>query len=263
MTLSLKRAAAALAAGTLLVACAPSPAPTPSATSTDGGAPAPAGAVTVLAAASLKGAFTDLSADFTAAHPGTSVTFSFDGSNSLVDQLDGGARADVLATADQPTMDRAVAADLVEDPDPFATNVLTVVTPPDNPGRVTGFDASLNGTRLVVCAPTVPCGAATRRLADSDGLSLAPVSEESKVTDVLGKVTSGEADAGIVYTTDAAGAGDKVKTFAIEGADEARNDYPIAVVADAQNPVGAQAFSDFVRGPQGRQVLAKYGFGEP
>ncbi|WP_246227166.1 molybdate ABC transporter substrate-binding protein [Propioniciclava coleopterorum] len=262
MRLRIRRVGAVLASLAVLGGCAASPA-VPSATPTGTGPAAVSGEITVFAAASLKGAFSDISAEFVKKHPEAKVTFSFDGSNSLVDQLDGGARADVLATADQPNMDRAVAAELVGPPQPFATNVLTVVTPPDNPGRITGFDASLDGKRLVICAPAVPCGNATAKLAQASGLTLKPVSEESKVTDVLGKVTSGEADAGLVYTTDAAGAGAKVKAFPIANADVARNDYPIAVVTGAGNAAGGEAFSAYVRSADGRAVLATYGFGEP
>lgn len=262
MTFPVWRTAAILTTLALLGGCSAAPAaPSPSASVT---APAAVtGEITVFAAASLKGAFGDIATDFAQRNPSAKVTFSFDGSNSLVDQLNGGARADVLATADQPNMDRAVASKLVATPQQFATNVLTVVTPPDNPGNVTGFDASLEGKRLVICAPAVPCGNATAKLATAAGLTLKPVSEESKVTDVLGKVTSGEADAGLVYTTDATSAGAKVKAMAIPQADLAKNDYPIAVVDQAANKAGGQAFSDYVRSADGQAVLAKYGFGKP
>ncbi len=258
----MRHAGAVLASLALLSGCAAAPAAPSVAPS--GSAPGTvAGEITVFAAASLKGAFTDISTEFGKRHPETTVTFSFDGSNSLVDQLDGGARADVLATADQPNMDRAVSSQLVAPPQRFATNVLTVVTPPDNPGQIAGFDSSLDGKRLVICAPAVPCGNATAKLAQASGLTLKPVSEESKVTDVLGKVTSGEADAGLVYTTDAAGAGAKVKTFPIANADLAKNDYPIAVVDKAGNKAGGEAFSAFVRSAEGQAILATYGFGKP
>lgn len=257
--IALRHIAATLLGLALLGGCSSPAMPPPSASGTN----APSGMITVFAAASLKGAFTDISTEFTKKYPDAKVTFSFDGSNSLVDQLKGGARADVLATADQPNMDKAVTAKLVDTPELFATNVLTVVTPPDNPGTITGFDSSLNGKRLVICAPAVPCGNATKKLADASGLILTPVSEESKVTDVLGKVTSGEADVGLVYTTDATTAGGKVKAFPISNADVAKNDYPIAILGSASNAAGGAAFAAYVRSEAGRAVLAKYGFGAP
>lgn len=142
----------------------------------------------------------------------------------------------------------------------FATNYLVLITPADNPAGITGFDSSLDGTKLVICAADVPCGAATLKVAEANGITLNPVSEESKVTDVLGKVTAGEADAGLVYATDAASAGDEVKTFDIPGATDDPNTYWIAKVTDAPNPQGADEFISLITGP-GADKLAEYGFG--
>lgn len=230
-------------------------------TTAEGGS---SGELTVLAAASLHGVFEDLAEVFTEQHPGTEVTFSFAGSSDLVAQLDAGAPADVLATADEATMARAVEAGTVAgEPQVFAHNVLTLVVPSGNPADVTGLDDSLDGAALVVCAPQVPCGAAATTLAQLSGVTLAPVSEEGSVTDVLGKVTSGQADAGLVYRTDAAGAGDAVETIAVARADEAVNSYPIAVTADAAEPELAAAWVKVVLGPEGRQSLEDAGFGTP
>lgn len=242
------RAAGALlaAAALTLTACA--------------GAPAAPRVTTVFAAASLQGAFTRLAG----LDPSLRVRFSFEGSSSLVDQLAGGARADVLATADERTMRRAVDGELVTGtPAAFATNHLVLVTPPGNPARVTGLDSSLAGRKLVVCSGGVPCGTATRTLASRLGVRLTPVSEEQKVTDVLGKVTSGEADAGVVYRTDAAAAGARVETMAIPGAEKVVNRYLVAAVAGAPDAGGARRFVELVRSERGRQVLASYGFGAP
>ena len=218
--------------------------------------------LTVFAAASLTDPFTELAEDFEEANPGVEVRLSFDGSSGLVDQIAGGAPADVFASADAKNMDRAVDEGLVAgEPVLFATNVLTLITPPGNPAGITGFDESLDGTRLVICADGVPCGNATRALAESAGLELQPVSEESKVTDVRGKVTSGEADAGIVYTTDATAAGDAVEAIEISGAEDDPNRYPIAVLAEAEHPDLARQFIDSVTGRDGQAALASYGFG--
>lgn len=245
------RRAALVAATILLTACGQTTA------DPGGGAGEPEAApVTVFAAASLHKAFPEVS-------EGMRVDYSFDGSSGLVDQLRGGAPADVFASADSTTMDRAVEEGLIDgEPVMFATNRLVLVTPQGNPAGVTGFDSSLGGTRLVVCAPEVPCGAATFGAAERSGLGLAPVSEESSVTDVLGKVTSGEADAGVVYATDAAQAGDRVETFDVPGADEEPNTYWIAVLADAPNPEGAEAFVELVLGP-GQAALSANVFGGP
>ena len=247
---------------TLLAACAgtqpevfPTPAPVPSASSAAPGGPATDTAeAIVFAAASLSTVFPDIA----------EARYSFDGSSGLVDQLEGGAPADVFASADRKNMDRAVEAGLIDgDPVMFATNYLVLVTPADNPAGITGFDGSLEGTKLVVCAPDVPCGAATVKVADANGLTLTPVSEETKVTDVLGKVTAGEADAGLVYRTDAKGAGDKVSVVDFPEADQVTNVYQIALLADAQNPEAAQAFIDLVASSEGQQVMREAGFNTP
>lgn len=220
--------------------------------------------LTVFAAASLTDAFTEIAEQFEATNPGVNVRLSFDGSSGLMDQIAAGAPADVFASADSLTMDRAELEGLVSgEPQPFATNVLTLITPPGNPAEVTGFDSSLDGTRLVICAGGTPCGNATHTLSSSAFLPLQPVSEESKVTDVRGKVESGEADAGIVYVTDAAAAGDRVHQIPISAAERFPNLYPIAVTGDAADAELAQQFVDTVTGPAGRTVLESFGFGAP
>lgn len=218
--------------------------------------------LTVFAAASLAGAFSQIADGFEQDHPGIDVRFSFDGSSGLVDQIVGGAPADVFASADVRTMDRAVTEGVVAgEPSVFATNVLTLITPPGNPAGITGLDSSLDGTRLVVCAEGVPCGNATRSLAASAGLELQPVSEESAVTDVRGKVTSGEADVGIVYSTDARAVADEVEQIPIAGAEATPNRYPVAVLDRAADSALAGQFVDAVTGSDGRAVLAEFGFG--
>ena len=223
--------------------------------------------LTVFAAASLQKPFEAIAERFEEDNPGVDVVLSFDGSQSLVDQLGAGAPADVLATADARTMARAEDAGTVRVPQEFATNALTLIVPAGNPAGVTGLDSSLDGAKLVVCAPEVPCGAATEQLEANAGVELAPVSEESKVSDVRGKVESGQADAGIVYRTDAAAAGDRVEAIDIAGADEVVNAYPIAVTADAgadgQRFADAETWIRAVTSDWGRKILADAGFGAP
>lgn len=222
------------------------------------------GEVTVFAAASLQDAFEELAASFQNAHPGARIAFDFQGSQDLVTALDGGASADILATANNSTMTDAASKGLVGEQTEFATNVLTLIVPAGNPAGVTGInDGSLDKADLVICAPEVPCGEATQKLATELGVTLNPVSEEQKVTDVRGKVESGEAQAGIVYTTDAAQAGDKVETIALP-ANSVINHYPIALTKSAANSQAAQAFIDYILSPEGQKVLQDtYGFGAP
>ena len=229
---------------------------------TSGGAGKATGKVTVLAAASLQGAFEEIEKTVEKDNPGLDVTFDFQGSQDLVASLAGGDSADVLATANNSTMKTAADQKLVGSQTEFATNVLTLIVPKGNPKKITGLDSSLDGANLVICAPEVPCGEATKKLAQAQGITLKPVSEEQKVTDVRGKVESGEADAGIVYTTDAAAAKDKTDKIDIPDGGVV-NHYPIAQTAKPENPAGAQAFIEAVTGKAGQEILAKHGFGKP
>lgn len=230
-------------------------------------APAPAAptTLTVFAAASLKGTFTTLGRTFEAQHPGTRVTFSFAGSTDLVTQLQQGATADVLATADTTSMGRAVDDRLVTGtPVAFATNTLEIAVPPDNPARITSFaDLTRPGVKVVVCAPQVPCGAASKKIEDATNTVITPVSEENAVTDVLGKVTSGEADAGLVYVTDVRAAGEQVKGIAFEESRQAVNTYPVATLTAGRQTDLDGGFVQLVTGNEGRRVLADAGFGPP
>jgi molybdate transport system substrate-binding protein len=241
---------AGLAAALLLTACAP-------ASSGSGNTD-----LVVFAASSLNPTFATLGKEFEAAHPGVTVKFSFDGSAALVDQLKARAPADVFASADKANMDKASTAGLIgNSPVQFTTNVLTLIVPKGNPARITGLDASLVGKKLVVCADGVPCGTATKKLAAALGITLKPVSEETKVTDVRTKVESGQADAGIVYVTDAKASGGKVDTLPIAGADKARNSYLIGRVLASKQASLAAEFVTLITGERGQQVLETAGFG--
>ncbi|MBF4512003.1 molybdate ABC transporter substrate-binding protein [Plantibacter sp. VKM Ac-2885] len=257
--------ALALGTGVLLAASACA---APAATSTptvSAAADELSGSITVYAAASLKTTFTALAEDFKEAHPGTTVELTFAGSSDLVTQLTNGAPGDVFASADEKNMAKLTDADLVEgDPVDFATNVLQIAVPPSNPAGVKTFaDLARPGVKTVVCAPEVPCGAATVAVEDATGVALSPVSEESSVTDVLGKVTSGEADAGLVYVTDVIAAGDAVRGITFPESSKAVNTYPIAPLAGSANPTVAAAFAAYVVSAEGQRVLADAGFGAP
>lgn len=253
----MRRMVAAVAAGLLLAGTA--------ACGGDGGSDGGDTTLTVYAAASLTTTFEELAERFEESHDGVDVELSFAGSSDLVAQIQSGAPADVFASADEANMDKLTADGLQgSEPRVFATNTLQIATPPDDPAGVGSLadlaDPDLN---LVVCAPEVPCGAAAVRLAEEAGVTLSPDSEEQSVTDVLGKVTSGEADAGLVYVTDVVAAGDDVRGIDVPEARSVVNAYPIATVADSDEADLAQEFVDLVLGDEGQQVLADAGFGRP
>jgi len=221
--------------------------------------------LTVYAASSLTAAFGEIAEEFEAEHEGVDVKLDFGGSSDLVTQIQNGAPADVFASADTANMDKLVQDGLTgAEPQDFATNVLEIAVPPGNPAGVqTLADLAEPGLKLVVCAPEVPCGAAAQQVAQVAGVTLDPVSEEQSVTDVLGKVTSGEADAGLVYVTDVAGAGDDVEGITFPESKQVVNVYPIAPVAASDQAELAQEFVDLVLGDTGQQILQDAGFGQP
>ncbi|MCW2771626.1 MAG: molybdate-binding protein [Aeromicrobium sp.] len=256
----MKRLLVPLVAGVLLstAACGSDP-------SSDARAPAKDTTLTVFAASSLKGTFTEIGQKFEDANPGVTVTFSFAGSSDLVAQISQGAPADVFASADTENMDKATADGLVEGtPVNFATNTLEIATPPDNPAKVDSLDDLASpDVKTVICAAEVPCGAATAGLEKVAGVDIAPVSEEQSVTDVLGKVVSGEADAGLVYVTDVKGAAGQVIGIEVPEASQVVNTYPTAVLSGSSNASVARAFTAYVVGPEGQAVLAAAGFAQP
>jgi molybdate transport system substrate-binding protein len=222
-------------------------------------------ALVVFAAASLTDAFTDMSARFTTDNRGATVDFNFAGSSDLANQLTQGAEADVFASADTNNMDKVVSAGLIAgNPVNFASNTLVIAVASGNPKRIASFaDLTRPGLDVVVCARPVPCGAATQGIEDSTGAQLSPMSEEASVTDVLNKVTSGQADAGLVYVTDARGVGKKVTTVPFPEAAAAVNTYPIAVLKGSRDPALGNKFVDLVTGDAGQKILSQAGFAKP
>lgn len=231
------------------------------------GAPAskPTGTITVSAAASLTDVFPVIAKAFQRRYPGTTVKFNFGGSSALVEQVKAGAPVDVLATASEPTMRKAVTAGLVGRPLLFAQNTMAIAVPPGNPARIRQLsDLAKPGVLVALCDVAVPCGAAARDLLKRNGLTLTPVTRELDVRQVLGKVMADEVDAGIVYVTDVRAAGRKVASVAIPVARNVTTTYPITVVKDAPNPVAAKAFADYVRTTTSAQgILRAYGFARP
>lgn len=249
--MSVRRRAAVAAAGALVVASLGS-----CATHGDDAT------VDVFAAASLTDVFTTLADAYEADHPGVTIRLTFAGSSDLASQINEGAPADVFASANEKQMD-AVKSRVDGEPELFASNTLTIAVPLGNLAGVTDFASLASpGLKVVVCAPEVPCGAATAAIEESLGVTLSPVSELTNVTDVLGSVASGEADAGLVYVTDLARA-KGVEGIPFAGADAAVTRYPIAALEGARSPKEARGFVDFVLGPQGRTALADAGFGAP
>ena len=216
--------------------------------------------LTVFAAASLKKGFTEIAADFQKTHPNVTVKPTFDGSSALVTQIKQGATADVIATADEKTM-TSLGADAVN-PRTFTRNVLTIITAPGNPKRITSVrDLARSGVTTVLCAPQVPCGNAASTVERNTGVDIRPASEETSVSGVVTKVTSGQADAGLVYTSDAKAAGSAVTAVNDPAFAAVVNEYPIATVKGSQHTTQAQQFVDLVTGTTGQDVLRRLGFG--
>lgn len=218
--------------------------------------------LSVYAAASLREPFSDLASEFEADNPGVRVQLNLAGSSDLATQIIAGAPADVFASANAETMELVSAEGLLTSPPRvFATNVMTIIVAEGNPLGIGSLQSLTDpAASVVLCAPQVPCGRAAQTLQAATDVSIDPVSEESSVTDVLGKVSSGQADAGLVYVTDAEAADNSVDAVPISEAELAVNPYPIAVLRAGDL---ATEFTDLVTGKRGREVLSAYGFGEP
>lgn len=230
----------------------------------------------VFAAASLTEAFEELGATFRAAHPGAIVTFNFAGSQQLAQQLASGAPADLFASANQQQMQVAVDGERIaaDAPQPFVHNRLVVILPADNPAAITTLaDLAKPGVKLVLADAAVPVGqysldflarASTQpAFTATYGATVRAnvASYEENVRAVLTKVQLGEADAGIVYTSDIIGAArDEVLRLEIPDELNVFATYPIAVVSDSMRPELAAQFAELVLSPEGQQVLAEYGF---
>ncbi|MDG4764066.1 molybdate ABC transporter substrate-binding protein [Solwaraspora sp. WMMD406] len=258
-----RTALVAVAVALVAVGCAD---PVPSESGVSGTSPATVtGPLTVLAAASLTDTFTRIGADFEAAHPDVTVTFNFAGSSQLAQQITAGAPADVFAAASPTTMATVVdAGDAAGEPVVFVRNQLVIAVPDGNPAGVAGLaDLTAPEVKVALCAEQVPCGAAARVALDAAGSDLVPVTYERDVRAALSKVRLGEVDAALVYRTDAASAADEVAAVEFAESAEAINDYPIVTLAQAANPVTAEAFVAYVRSAAGQAVLAEAGFQLP
>ena len=217
--------------------------------------------LTVLAAASLTDVYGQLARGFEAEHD-VAVRFSFGSSTELAQQAADGAPGDVLATADQASMQLAEDAGVTGPVSVFASNVLVIATPPDNPADVDSLD-DLTGTTWVRCADEVPCGRVALEVLGDSGVTAEPVSLEDDARATLDKVVSGEADAGLVYATDAVAAGDAVTTVEIPGAEQHPATYAVAPLEQSQAAELARAWVDLVTSAAGRRALRDAGFELP
>jgi molybdate transport system substrate-binding protein len=222
------------------------------------------GAITVLAAASLTEAFTDIGTDFEAKNPSHSVTFSFGSSATLATQIVQGAPADVFAAASPATMKIVSDAGASDAPTNFASNTLQIAVPKDNPHKITGLhDFADKSKRIAICAPQVPCGAATIKVFAVAKITPQPDTLEQDVKATLQKVASDEVDAALVYQTDVIAAEDRVDGIGFPEAKQAVNTYPIAVLKGSKSSAAAKAFVDYVLSPEAQVVLSEAGFAKP
>ncbi len=217
--------------------------------------------LTVLAAASLTDVFEQLATPFEEEHD-ASVTFSFGSSTDLAEQAADGAPGDVLATADETSMAIAEDAGVAGEVETFATNVLAIVVPAGNPAGIESLD-DLEGATWVRCADEVPCGKVAVAVLAADGVTAEPASLEEDVRATLDKVVSGEADAGLVYATDAVAAGDDVDTVEVPGAEDQRTSYDATTLEQADDADLAADWVAWVTSDEGRAILADAGFGTP
>ena len=233
-----------------------------------------AGTLTVFAAASLTESFAEIKSAFEKATPGATVTYNFAGSPTLVTQLTQGAPADVFASADQSNMDNAIKGGVITGtPQVFAKNKLVIIVPRENKAAIQSpKDLAKPGIKFDTAQASVPVGAYTQQALDNfakltdygtdfkANVNKNTVSQEDNVKAIVQKVQLGEADAGIVYTTDAQAAKDKLTLIAIPDAQNVIATYPIALVKDARQAALGQKFVDYLLSADGQAILQKYGF---
>ena len=239
------------------------------ASSTSSSGPSPAGALTVFAASSLTGTFTQMGEDFQAAHPGATVTFNFGPSDGLAGQIESEGTADVFASASTTWMDSVSTKVGVSHLTQFATNQLVIITPPDNPAKInTIADLAKPGVQLILAAPGVPVGDYARQVLKNASIANAAeanvVSNEQDDAALVAKVASGEADAAIVYLSDVTtSVAPTVRSITIPDAINVIAVYPIAVVDGTPNATTSAAFVAYVASSQGQATLKTFGFLPP
>jgi molybdate transport system substrate-binding protein len=224
------------------------------------------GTITVSAAASLTEAFTKMGTDFQKANPGTTVTFNFAASSALVQQIQGGAPADVFASADGANMQKLLSGGQVTaQPTVFAANQLTIVVKKGNPKNVKSLADLANLGVISLCADAVPCGKYAQQALSQAGVTVpaAKITKGADVKTTLAAVSTGDADAAIVYTTDAKAAGSSVQAVRIPAWLNVYAIYPIAPITASTNQDLAKAWVQYTVSPAGEKTLQSYGFLPP
>src|SRR5438105_1378965 len=226
--------------------------------------------LTVFAASSLRDAFEELGRRFEASRPAVKVVFNFAGSQDLRTQFEHGAGADVFASAGERHLRALESAGLVEAPRVFARNEPVIAVPAGNPAQVSGLRDLPRAQRIVLGAQEAPIGAYSLRILDAasklygqdfrQAVEARVASRELNVRQVLAKVRLGEADAAIVYRTDALAARDSIEVISIPREVNVPAEYPIATLRAAHDPAVARAFVDLALSPEGRAVLSRFGF---
>ena len=249
---------ALLVAAVLLAACGSSGGNA----STSPSAASPSGTVSVFAAASLTDAFNAVGTSFQGANPGVTMKFNFAGTPTLVTQIEQGAPADVFASADTTNMDKLKGDGFTTGTwQVFARNKLEIVVAPGNPKGITGLaDLAKSGVIYITEAPTVPAGKYALQALKMAGVTVTPKSLETDVKSVVSKIELGEADAGIVYSTDITAAGSKVAGVPIPDGDNVVATYPIAALKATTNAAAANAFIAYVLSAAGQAKLQSFGF---
>jgi molybdate transport system substrate-binding protein len=260
-----RRLVVLLACTVLVVACGDDeparPASSGSGSASSTTRPPLAGSLTVFAAASLTESFDALERALSSKAPDLSLTLSFAGSQALVQQIRQGAPADVFGSADERNMQQLVDAGLVEPPQVFAHNELEIVVAPGNPKGVKGLaDLARSDLLVVLEDPSVPAGNYSQQALRKAGVRVVPKSLELDVKATLAKVTSGEADAAIVYASDVQAAGGTAAGVEIPDAQNVVATYPIAVVKASSHRAAAEAFVVEVVSGAGQDVLRSHGF---
>lgn len=218
--------------------------------------------LTVLAASSLTDVFKTAKSAYEKEHPGITLTFSFAGSQELAAQVRQGAPADALVTADTKTMDGLKGE--TSTPTVIAKNRLVIATGEGNPEKIGALkDLADSKLKVVLAAPEVPVGNYSKQVLDKQHLKVRAVSQEPNVRAVLSKVELGEADAGIVYKTDAATAPDKVDAVDIPDAQNAVASYPAAVLNGSKHTGATADFVQWLSGPEAQKILQGAGFQKP
>src|SRR4051812_15692691 len=226
----------------------------------------PSGTITVSAAASLTEAFTKMAADFQKANPGTTITLNFGASSALVQQIRGGAPADVFASADGTNMQKLVAGgEVTAEPTVFAANELTIVVKKGNPENVKSLTDLADLDVVSLCADAVPCGKYAQQALAGAGVTIPPgmITKGADVKTTLAAVSTGDADAAIVYTTDAKAAGATIQAVRIPAWLNVYAVYPIAPIASSENPDLAKAWVDYTASSAGQKTLQSFGFLAP